>query len=261
MLGIGLGVARRSRGGILIPDVAVSGFLLSPTVALLGGTVLGGAAFTGPTLSPTVTLIDGTVTAVSLLNGSENDGTTLFSNSSIAQANMKTSGFWAPVNGSWGSNVTDPAGGTAASPMIENSSTSSHFSVQSNIGLTGSVLSTDFVTASIYAKMVGSRRYLIIRCTDGADSNGFVSCFDLQTGAATGNNASVGNGTWDSATVGAGANSFFKCSVRGHLSSSSKSSATIWWAMASSPGTNPGANYAGDGSSGITLWRPKLVLS
>ncbi len=189
------------------------------------------------------------------LDGSENDGSTILQNYGL---DMST-GWWNPVNGSWTSGVTSPSGASNAATMVENSSTAAHFTVLGHT-FTTTVTAGGNVTVSIYAKMAG-RRYLIIRMGDGADANGFAASFDLQTGAATGTTQNIGNGSYASASVAPGQNSFYKCSVRGIISTSAVTSFTLWWAMNSADTVSPGQNYAGDGTSGMTLWRPKVVLS
>lgn len=192
-------------------------------------------------------------TANGNLNGSESDGTNIRTNN---ERDFST-GYWGPQYASFTSGLADPSGSTEAATLVENTVTNSHRCYQL-ANFTSSVAGSAQVTFSVYAK-AASRQYLILGMED-AGGNGFYANFDVSGGATGGQSASTGNGSFVSASVANGAASFYKCIVKGRISTSAVGSVYLFVSMASVGSTaSPGASYAGDGTSGITIWRPKLT--
>jgi hypothetical protein len=189
-----------------------------------------------------------------LLDGSESDGTNL-----ITTGGAGMTADWTPLNTTLtNATTTAPDGTTTASSLIENSADNRHilyrqpYSGSFNINR----------TFSIYAKD-GTRRYLQLMV---AGSTGIfpkaVVYADLQTGVITDSEALYG-ATVVSAAIHAAVNGFWKVEMVFNLNSSSDnpyvlpalSNVPTYGAplVADSP------SYAGDGTSRLYLWRPKLV--
>lgn len=187
------------------------------------------------------------------LNGSESDGTTI-SNNGDRDLSL---GAWGPQHASFTSGITDPSGSSEASKLVEAADTGIHRCYQLS-NFTSTVSANGQVTFSVYAKAAG-RQYLVLGIEDSG-GNGFSANFDVSGGAASGTNATTGNGTFISATVATGAASFFKCIIKGRISTSAVNSAYLFFSMSSVGSTaSTVASYAGDGTSGATLWRPKIT--
>ena len=101
---------------------------------------------------------------------------------------------------------------------------------------------TDF-TISVYAKLLGNTRRLVLR---ESQSSGLQTVFDLASGSVvsgTGSIKSVGNG-------------WFRCELNGSHSSTNQA-AGIYLVGASSDGSDVITGYTGDGYSGLLLAHPQ----
>jgi len=89
--------------------------------------------------------------------------------------------------------------------------------------------------------------------------------FDLQNGLATDVGKTAGSGISDTPTsaIAVGVNGFYKCSIAFTTVGSATGTATINTSDVGTYGAplvNDTPSYAGDGSSGIYIWRPKLTV-
>lgn len=187
------------------------------------------------------------------LDGSEADGTSI-----------RNTGERDFSSGPWGSGftsgVTDPAGGTEGATLVEAATTAVHRCYQLTIYTPGAIAANSVVTFSVYAKAAG-RRYMTLTVSSDGSNNGFAANFDLQSGTTGGVHNNFGDGQYISASVAQGKNDYYKCIVTGRNSVGSPvGGAYLLVSMDSSGSTaSPDAIYTGDGTSGITIWRPKLT--
>jgi len=188
-----------------------------------------------------------------LLDGSESDGTNLITDS----GHLDFSG-WNTLNSTLtANNATAPDGTTTAARMLEDSSTGRHI-----LYLTpGFITAGGTYTYSFYAKSI-TRRYFQLLV---AGSSKIYAYFDLQTGTVTDSGTANPDGSTAviSTNCEAGANGFYKCTLRGICDGTS----TLPYFVPSlsdvatygSPLDANSPSYAGNTSNGAYLWRPKMT--
>lgn len=194
----------------------------------------------GPLLRPFGTGAGGSP----LLDGSESDGTNIFSQN-ISAGDGTTIGTTRSYNVG-----LSPDGTTTAALVTEDTSTNRHILYfDSQPGSANKTRAT-----SIYAKPNG-RRYLQITCEVSA-------IFDLQTGTVTDVDTGSGSQSAIVASCQAAMNGFYKCTVQ--FFDTGPAGGYYVWGLSDRSGL-VGANafgnvlYTGDGSSGLYLWRSKLT--
>lgn len=195
------------------------------------------------------------VPSASLLTGSESDGTQRLGVWGNANFNA---GFFGAQQATFTGSQTDASGGSAGTILTEAATTNIH---RCYINPTFSATYTASTNAdfSVYAKYNG-RRYLVLSIRNSAETAGFTCCFDVQNGLTTATNSNIGVGSFTTSTIQQGANGYWKCTMSGIISTSNVTSGWCYVAMNSGLSSNVGDNYAGDGSSGMILWRPKVAF-
>lgn len=193
----------------------------------------------------------GAFTQSTLLNGSESDGTNLLTGGSgmtsdwdISNATLTNAAAIAPD------------GTTTASSLIENSANNRHITFQD---YTGAALGA--FRLSVYAKQI-TRRYIVLYATDSDVQTAGVYV-DLQTGTITDTNVS-GTMTLSSTSIASGANGFWKITMEANFGASETGDRYLVIVLSpvdtyGVPLVNDNPSYTGDGTSGVYLWRPKLV--
>lgn len=187
-----------------------------------------------------------------LLDGSEADGTDVLISSNAGM----TSG-WNATNATLTTAVTTaPDGTTTAALLTENSSDTRHFVATASLPQT-----TGTITGSIYAKANG-RRYLQMHFSDSSGANRAFIYADLQTFTLT-DTATIGTASITSSSIEAANEGFYKISalvqVNSVLDDTYLQFALSDVATYGAPLSIHMPSYTGDGTSGIYLWRPKLV--
>lgn len=146
---------------------------------------------------------------------------------------------WTKANATVTANAaTAPDGTVTADALIENTSTSAHYTSQ---GLT---LTATTYTFSAYVKSKGAT-WIALQVYDGAAR---LSYFNIVTGT-TGTNSS-GN----TSSITAVGNGWYRCTLTRTFATTTNDVAVY---LASADGT---ANYTGDGTSGIYLWGAQLSV-
>ena len=186
------------------------------------------------------------------LDGSESDGT-----------NLLSTGFPGFTAGWTTEDVTltaaataSPSGSTDAASVVENGSNTRH-----DIYYTHSGAAIGTCTASAYMKAFG-RRYAVIQLADDG-GNGFQFYADLQDGLITDTEV-FGTGSISSTSIAAAVNGFYKVSASGSFGASETGDRYFTIALSNvatygAPLSNELPQYTGDGTSGIYVWRGKLV--
>lgn len=194
--------------------------------------------------------------SVSLLDGSESDGTNLL----LTSGNKMLAADWD------GANTVDtqdaevaPDGTTTAMFVKENSANDAHIIFQLRLG---AYTADSFIRFSVYAKMNG-RRYLQMLSTNASAGGDNYAYFDLQTGTVTDSGVLNGAQTTTNVSIEAALNGYYKCSAEMRNSASATNSYFIF--SLSNVGTygaplaSNRPSYAGDNTSGIYMWRAKVV--
>jgi hypothetical protein len=138
----------------------------------------------------------------------------------------------------------DPAGGTSAFEIPENSSSGFH-RVYQELTASGDLAFT------VYAKQNSGTRYLTLTLFS-ADNNWVAATFDLAGGAAATGSGSSSSFTSLTATQTASGNGFYKCVIKA-TGSITKAFASLSNATTAPIGTYGLPSYTGDGTSSIDL--------
>jgi len=188
-----------------------------------------------------------------LLDGSESDGTQLLA----GNAAMLTD--WTGAEATLTpSAVLAPNGATDGATAVENTANTRHIVYQQK----GSLTADATFRASVYAKY-DTRRYMQLQwSSDNGTAGNALAYFDLQTGAVTDTEITGGAQSVANATIEAAVNGYYKCSVDVRLSATTTAGYFIMSlsdvGIYGSPLESDCPTYTGT-SSGIYLWRPKLV--
>lgn len=190
-----------------------------------------------------------------LLDGSESDGTQLFSGNAAMTSDWSTAESTLTANA-----VLAPNGATDAASHIENGANNRHIVYQQRISVTTADAT---LRVSIYAKATG-RRYLAVFCNAANGTSGDAyAYFDLNTGTVTGSGVTGGAQSVANTSMTAAVNSFYKCTGDYRLSATTDNIYFIFClsdvGTYGAPLTDGNPSYAGDSTSGHYLWRPKLV--
>jgi hypothetical protein len=197
----------------------------------------------------------GAFTQGGLLDGSEADGSQLFT----GNAAMTTG--WTTDQATFTASVaTAPNGATDAGSLIESTNTTRHIIYQQVTGL-----SDVLYRYSVYAKETGRRYLVVFVASDNGTAGVAYSYFDLQTGTATDTGLTGGTQTATNATIAAAVGGFYKCSFDFRMSATT----TAVYAQFNlsdvgtygAPLSSDCPEYDGDAVSGVYLWRPKLVTA
>lgn len=187
----------------------------------------------------------------SLLDGSESDGTNLLTGGAGMTADWFVS-FATLTNAA----AVAPDGTTTASSLIESASDNRHIAyyehTAANIGT---------FSSSVYVKTAG-RRYVVLYMTD-TGGNVASAYVDLNTGTIT-DTETVGTATIGSTSIESGSNGYYKVTINGNYGAGETNPRYMIIALSNvgvygAPLTNDNPQYTGDGTSGVYVWRPKLV--
>lgn len=188
-----------------------------------------------------------------LLDGSEADGTQLLVGNAAMTSDWLTSEATLTASA-----VLAPNGATDGATAVENTNNTRHIVYQQRSSLTADAT----FRASVYAKF-NTRRYMQLQwSSDNGTAGNALAYFDLQTGAVTDTEITGGAQSVANATISAAVNGYYKCSVDVRLSATT--TAGYFILSLSNVGTygapldSDCPTYTGT-SSGIYLWRPKLV--
>jgi hypothetical protein len=192
----------------------------------------------------------GGLASAALLDGSEADGTNLFTG-----APGFTSGWTANESTVTTAAAVAPDGTTTAAELKENSNTSRHSVDQ--LTPFGGALAVSAGIWSVYGKQ-GSRRYLQLSLYTAGAYRLHVFA-DLQTGTITDSGAT--GITLNSSSIQAAVNGFWKVTTQFEMAPTSllENSYYLYALSDVSSGGDAEVSYAGNGSGNIYLWRPKLV--
>lgn len=190
------------------------------------------------------------------LNGSESDGTNLYTGGN----NFVSGTGWLYFEGGTVTNnaTTAPDGTTTAALAVEASGTDRHANIH-NTGVLSLTPGTD-VTVSWYAKK-RERRYVKYNFESSAGgTNKICVIWDLDTLTITDSEA-AGSASVLATNAQQGANGFVKCSVTFNSGGSVDGYHFIGMNNASTNNNGSGEvpTYAGDGTSGIWMWRFKVT--
>ncbi len=194
--------------------------------------------------------------AASLLDGSESDGTNLLGAGPAAF----TSG-WSTLDATLTANAaSDPAGGSAAATVRETSGAPRRHGIYRQPSFTAGTSHT----YSVYALSV-TRQYMVLFVAGSASSAKLYAYFDVINGTVTdsgilnSSGSSIGTPTIEAAVGG-----FFKCSIPSAVVDSSSGNPYLQYmcsdvATYGAPLESDNPQFAGSTSTGLNLWRPKVV--
>jgi hypothetical protein len=184
-----------------------------------------------------------------LRTGAESDGTSMFNGGSGMTSD------WITVAATFTTATGLAPDGTTNAALLTESATTNRHIVYQNVTPTGDQV------FSVYAKANG-RRYIQLNVAQADDLGRVIVYVDLQTGTVTDTEV-AGVGVLNSTSVELGANGFYKISVSSNVSATPYNTyftiALSDVATYGSPLNSTSPEYAGDGTSGVYLWRPKIV--
>jgi hypothetical protein len=181
------------------------------------------------------------------LTGAESDGTNILTGGTGMTADWTTEAATLTT-----AVTTAPDGTTTAALLTESSADARHIVYQT-------VTQDSSCTFSVYAKANGRRYLQVVIGTPNGQSHVYA---DLQNGIIT-ETGVAGTGVNTSSTIEVGANGFWKITNVGY---GEPDNVINYYVLAlSNRSTQTGTTflgnpqYTGDGTSGIYLWRPKVV--
>jgi hypothetical protein len=191
-----------------------------------------------------------------LLDGSESDGTNLFSGT-----DAMTSSWGAGAVNTVFTNAAAVAsnGANDASSLIEAGNTARHILYQQVFGLAAN----QAVRFSVYAKATGRRYLQLLYGSSSGTAGNIYAYFDLQTGNVTDSGVTGGAQSATNVSMTAAVNGYYKCTVD-CLASATTTSTYMIFSLSDvgtfgAPLDSDCPSYLGDSVSGAYLWRPKLV--
>lgn len=162
-----------------------------------------------------------------------------------------TQSAWGKIRSSAVNNATTaPDGSVNGDELIEDTSTNSHYTVET---ITRSNLQ-EYWTGSIYIKANTQRRVRLSIASDASDLNGGYAYFDATSGTITLGPSENGTAENAYATMSDVGNGWYRCRVSVRLAATTSASFFVFLCN----GANNTISYTGDGSSGIYLFGAQL---
>lgn len=190
-----------------------------------------------------------------LLDGSESDGTNLFTGGDLAF----TSGWGALDVTKTANNATDPAGGSAAATVRESATTTRH-----GLYIQRAITAGAAYNWSIYAKSV-TRQYMQLFLASSGGSTRIYAYFDLINGTVTDYGILSSSGSsMGTPTIQAAVNGFYKCTMPSVVIDGTDAN-PYYQPMCSDNATYGGSlalnspSFLGVAGNGLNLWRPKVA--
>lgn len=170
----------------------------------------------------------------------------------VLQSRGFDSASWSKPGGAVTANATAaPDGSTTADEFIEDTSTGSHGTLQSNA--TGVLTASTWYTASIFVKRAAGTRNVQLKLADGSGSNGVSATFNLGTGTVSVAAAAFGTGwTAGAASIIAFSNGWYLVSVP-FQGAAVNANFDVFAASGTS------TSYTGDGASALYLWQAQVI--